>query len=125
MDSPIQVLRILIVDDQERVRLGVRLLLQTQQNWVVCGEAATGRQGVDQARQLRPDIILMDVTMPDLDGLAATREITSEDPQSHIIILTQYDSDTIRSAALSAGACGYVLKSRPQDLLPAIQAIQP
>ena len=119
------VLRILIVDDQERVRRGVRLLLQTQRNWSVCGEAANGRQGVDQARELQPDIILMDVTMPELDGLAATREISTTNPQSHIIILTQYDSETIKDAALRAGASAYVLKSRPQDLVPAIQALHP
>lgn len=124
-DLPImEALRILIVDDQERVRQGVRMLLQTQEGWVVCGEAANGRQGVEKAKELHPDVILMDVTMPVLDGLAATRQITSERSQSHIIILTQYDSDTIRSAALNAGASGYVLKSRPQDLLPAIQALR-
>src|SRR5579863_9140631 len=120
-----QSLRILIVDDQERVRRGVRLLLQTQTNWEVCGEAATGRQGIEQARELHPDVILMDVTMPELDGLAATRKIKSEDPRSHIIILTQYDSESVKSAAMGAGACGYVVKSRPQDIVPAIQAAHP
>jgi DNA-binding NarL/FixJ family response regulator len=120
-----EALRILIVDDQERVRRGVRLLLQTQQDWVICGEAASGRQGVEQARELRPDVILMDITMPDLDGLAATRQITTADPGSHVIILTQYDSETVKNAALSAGACGYVVKSRPQDIVPAIQTVRP
>jgi DNA-binding NarL/FixJ family response regulator len=119
-----EALRILIVDDQERVRQGVRMLLQTQQGWIICGEAANGRQGVERAKELRPDVILMDVTMPELDGLAATRQITQEDPESHIIVLTQYDSETIRSAALSAGASAYVLKSRPQDIVLAIQAIR-
>lgn len=120
-----QSLRILIVDDQERVRRGVRLLLQTQQDWEVCGEAATGRQGIEQARELHPDVILMDVTMPELDGLAATRAIRTDDPASEIIILTQYDSESVKTAALRAGASGYVVKSRPQDIVPAIQAARP
>ena len=118
-----QALRILIVDDQERIGRSVRSLLQTQLNWVVCGEASTGRQGVKQAMELHPDVILVDITMPEMDGLAATRQITAEDPGSHVIILTHHESESVTNEAFRAGARSYVLKSRPQDIVPAIQAI--
>jgi DNA-binding NarL/FixJ family response regulator len=118
-------LRILLVDDQEGVRRAVRLVLETQENWVICAEAATGREAVERAKEFTPDVILMDITMPELDGLGATRQIAREVPQSCIIVLSQHESEEMRRAAIDAGACRYVLKSRPDDLVSAIHAARP
>ncbi|MDQ8044451.1 MAG: response regulator transcription factor [Solirubrobacteraceae bacterium] len=115
---------VMLVDDQELLRMGFRLVLDSQDDLEVVAEAADGREAVGLAHELRPDIILMDVRMPDLDGVAATREIIAAGGTSRIIILTTFDLDEYAYAALRAGASGFLLKdSTPADLLSAIRAV--
>lgn len=115
---------VMLVDDQELLRMGFRLVLDSQEDLEVVAEASDGRQAVDLARDLRPDIILMDVRMPEVDGVAATRTIIESGSASRIIILTTFDLDEYAYAALRAGASGFLLKdSAPADLLSAIRAV--
>lgn len=104
-------LRIVVADDHELVRRGIRDLLQVQQGWKVVGEASGGRDAVRLAKKLKPDIAILDITMPDLDGLEATRQIREEADGTHILILTMHESDQMVRRVLEAGAQGYVLKS--------------
>jgi DNA-binding NarL/FixJ family response regulator len=118
-------LRILIADDHEVVRRGLCALLQTHEGWEVCGEAADGREAVEKAKQLKPDIVILDIGMPNLNGLAATRQLADFDPNYKIIVLTITDSDHVIREALNAGARGFVLKSDAvRDLVAAIEALQ-
>ncbi len=118
-------LRILIADDHEVVRRGLAALLQTQEGWEVCGEAADGREAVEKAKLLKPDFVILDIGMPNLNGLAATRQLTQHDPNFKIIVLTITDSDHVIREALDAGARGFVLKSDAvRDLVSAIEALQ-
>ena len=118
-------LRILIADDHEVVRRGLIALLQTQEGWEVCAEAADGREAVEKAKLLKPDFVILDIGMPNLNGLAATRQLTEHDPNFKIIVLTITDSDHVIREALDAGARGFVLKSDAvRDLISAIQALQ-
>jgi len=118
-------LRILIADDHEVVRRGLSTLLQTHEGWEICGEAKDGREAVDMARQLKPDVVILDVGMPNLNGLAATRLLSQHNPQQKIIILTITDSDGVIREALDAGARGFVLKSdAARDLVSAVEALQ-
>jgi DNA-binding NarL/FixJ family response regulator len=112
-------LRILLVDDHELLRKGLRTMIESRQGWTVCGEAANGREAVELARQQRPDVVVMDLTMPDLNGLDATRQILRALPGTEILILTIHESEQLIHAVLAAGARGYVLKS---DAGPAIFA---
>jgi DNA-binding NarL/FixJ family response regulator len=117
-------LRILIVDDHEIIRQGLRAVLQTQAHWEVVGEASTGRQGVEVARELKPDLVIMDISMPDLNGLDAAREILREEPLTEILILTFHDSERLVRMVLESGARGYVLKSdATRDLVAAVEAL--
>ncbi len=117
--------RILIADDHEVVRRGLSALLQMQEGWEVCGEAADGREAVEKAKQLKPDFIILDIGMPNLNGLAATRQLVQHDPSFKIIVLTITDSDQVIREALDAGARGFVLKSDAvRDLVSAIEALQ-
>jgi two-component system, NarL family, response regulator NreC len=102
--------RILIADDHEVVRQGVRTILEGQAGWVVCGEASTGRDAVTKAVDLQPDIVVLDISMPELNGLEATRQIRRVVP-AKILILTVHDSDQVVTEVLDAGAHGYVLKA--------------
>lgn len=104
-------MRILIADDHELVRRGVRSLLLTQPDIEVCGEAVDGQDAIEQSRKLNPDVIVMDISMPRLNGLEATREIRRMLPQTNIVVLTQHDSPEMMQQALIAGARGYVVKS--------------
>jgi DNA-binding NarL/FixJ family response regulator len=104
-------MRILIVDDHAVVRRGVRDLLEQSRTVEVCGEAVDGRDAVAKASELKPDAIVMDISMPNLNGLEATREIRSAFPEIDIVILTQHDSPEMMRQARSAGARGYVVKS--------------
>ncbi len=104
-------LRILIADDHELVRRGVRGLLQAQRGWTVVGEAVTGREAVEKARTLKPDVVIIDISLPELDGLQATRQIREAAPNSKVVILTMHESDQMVRRVLDAGAIGYVLKS--------------
>ena len=117
-------LRILIADDHEVVRQGLRSLLEAQTGWVVCGEAANGREAVAKARQLRPDVALLDLTMPELNGLEATHQILKAVPGLEVLILTMHESDQAMRKALEAGARGYVLKSGAgRELVAAVEAL--
>jgi DNA-binding NarL/FixJ family response regulator len=103
--------RILIADDHAVVRRGIRSLLESQPGWQVCGEAVNGRDAVAQAARLRPDVVVMDIAMPELNGLEATRQIAAALPQTEILILTMDDSEEVARQVLRAGARGFVLKS--------------
>jgi DNA-binding NarL/FixJ family response regulator len=118
-------LRILIADDHEVVRRGLCSLLQAHEGWEICGEAKDGREAVEMARALKPDVVIVDVGMPNLNGLAATRQLSRQNPQQKIIVLTITDSDQVIREALDAGARGFVLKSdAARDLVSAVEALQ-
>jgi DNA-binding NarL/FixJ family response regulator len=118
-------LRILIVDDHAVVRRGVRSLLESQPEWEIAGEATTGRQAVDLAKDLQPDIVVMDLSLPELNGLDATRHILKESPRSEILVLTMHHSEELAREVLQAGARGYVLKSdADQSLIAAIESLR-
>jgi DNA-binding NarL/FixJ family response regulator len=118
-------LRILIVDDHAVVRRGVRSLLETQPGWEVSGEATTGREAVDLARRLQPDVVVMDLSLPELNGLDATRQILKESPRSEILVLTMHHSEELARDVLQAGARGYVLKSdADQSLIAAVESLR-
>lgn len=110
-------IRILIVDDHAIVRAGIRVLLQLQPEFEVVGEAEDGQEALRQVQQLAPDIVLMDIGMPGMDGLAATRAILQNYPQVRIIALTQHENREYVLPTLRAGAKGYVLKRAPDDTL--------
>lgn len=103
--------RLLIVDDHEIFRRGLRALLEPSSEWQICGEAVDGLDAIEQCKSLNPDIVVLDVSMPRLNGLEAARVIKKEKPDSRIVIITQHDSPQIRSAALEAGAQAFVTKS--------------
>lgn len=118
-------LRILIADDHELARSGIRALLETHAGWEVCGEAKDGRETVELALSLRPDIVLLDIGMPNLNGLEAARQILTSTPEVAILILTMHDSDNVVREVLRAGARGYLLKSDAgRDLVAAVEALQ-
>jgi DNA-binding NarL/FixJ family response regulator len=118
-------LRILIADDHEVVRRGLCTLLQSHDGWEICGEATDGRDAVEKATRLRPDIVVLDVGMPNLNGLVATRQLTQQDPHCKVILLTITDSDEVIREALAAGARAFVLKSdAARDLVAAVDALQ-
>jgi DNA-binding NarL/FixJ family response regulator len=117
-------IRILLVDDQQLVRLGFRMVLEAEQDLTVVGEAADGAQAVGLADELRPDVVLMDVRMPALDGIEATRRIVDANPAARIIILTTFDLDEYAFGGLRAGASGFLLKdARPEELTAAVRAV--
>jgi len=117
-------IRLLIVDDHKVVREGIKAFILPQTEVELAGEAAGGRQAVELAIQLNPDVILMDLIMPDMDGIQATREIKQCLPSASILILTSFAEDEKIIAAIRAGALGYLLKdSSPQDLLEAVQTL--
>jgi len=115
-------IRILIVDDHEVVRKGIRSLLSTESDMQVVGEASNGREAIEQAETLLPDVIIMDLVMPEVDGLEAIARIRSRHPRSRILVLTSFGSDHKLFPALKAGAVGYLLKdTSPEDLIRAIR----
>ena len=115
---------ILVADDHFIVRMGLIALVNTEPNMLIVGEAADGQQAVDLFVKQRPDIVLMDLRMPIKDGIEATIEIHSRDPNARILMLTTFDGDTDIHRALQAGAQGYVLKNATgNELIPAIQAV--
>jgi DNA-binding NarL/FixJ family response regulator len=119
-------IRLLLVDDQELVRTGLRLFLETQDDLVVVGEAGDGAEAVERARQLRPDVVLMDIRMPRVDGVEATARLTSAgiEPPPRVIVLTTFDLDEYVFGALRAGAAGFLLKDAPRErLLEAIHVV--
>jgi len=118
-------LRILVADDYELVRRGICSILKNQPGWIVCGEASDGRQAVDLTRELRPDIVILDIGMPMLNGLDATREILKDNHEQRVLVLTVNNSERLIREVLSAGARGFVLKSDAAfDLVNAVQALE-
>lgn len=118
-------LRILIADDHEVARKGIRALIESHPGWEVCGEAADGREAVKTASRLKPDLVLLDVGMPSLNGLDATRQILAEAPDTRVLILTMHDSEQVVREVLAAGARGFLLKSDAgRDLVSAVEALQ-
>ena len=117
--------RILVADDHEVVRRGLCGLLRAQADWEVCGEASNGREAVEKALQLKPEVVILDVGMPMLNGLEATRQILKANPQIKILILTLHDSDQVVQEVLNAGARGFLLKSdAARDLVAAVEALR-
>jgi DNA-binding NarL/FixJ family response regulator len=118
------VTRVLIADDDHLMRAGLVELLADEPEIEIVGQAATGREAVEQTRQLAPDVVLMDVRMPDLDGIGATRELAQAAPAARVLILTTFEQDDYVFGALRAGASGFLLKrTRPEELIAAVHTI--
>jgi DNA-binding NarL/FixJ family response regulator len=116
--------RILVVDDHDIIRRGLNQLLTMRQGWEVCGEAKTGREAIALAEQLQPEIVVMDVSMPEMNGLEAARRIHKSFPKIGILILTLHFSDQLVREIVAAGARGYILKSdTARDLVSAVEAV--
>lgn len=121
---PLTRTRILIADDHEIFRKGLRSLLESSPGWEVCGEAANGVEAVEGARKLVPDVIVMDISMPYLNGLDATKQIRRELPHTRVLIVSQHDSSHMLTAAIEAGASAYVTKEQVIRSLPtALEAV--
>ena len=117
-------LRILIADDHEIVRAGLRAVVASRPGWSVCGEAATGREAVAKAEACGPDIVVMDIAMPGLNGLEATRKIRKMLPKTHVVVLSLHYSDELLREVLDTGARSYILKTdASRDLITAIEAL--
>ncbi len=115
--------RILIADDHELVRQGMRTILHREPNWVVCGEATTGRQALDLAFELKPDIMILDLSLPEMNGVEVTRRVRSSLPVA-VLIVTVHDADHVVQEAIEAGASGYVLKADAgRTLTDAVRAV--
>ena len=120
-----QRIKVLISDDQAIVRKGIRALLVTEPNIEVVGEAENGNEAVSQTEKLKPDVILMDLVMPEMDGVEAIRRITARQPEARILVLTSFATDDKVFPAIKAGALGYLLKdSSPEELVQAIRQVQ-
>jgi RNA polymerase sigma factor (sigma-70 family) len=118
------VTRVLIADDDDLMRAGLIELLTSDPEIEIVGEASTGREAVERARRRAPDVVLMDVRMPDLDGIAATRELSRAAPDARVLILTTFEQDDYVFGALRAGASGFLLKrARPEELIAAVHMI--
>jgi len=118
-------LRILVADDHEIVRQGLRSLLETRPGWEVCGEASDGWEAVSKTAELHPDVVALDVGMPNLNGLDAARQILRNDPRQKVLFLTIYESDQLARSVAAVGAKGLILKSDAgKDLINAVDALQ-
>ncbi len=117
--------RILVADDHQVVRTGLRILLESKTGWQVCAEAANGREAVEKAGQLKPDVAVLDIGMPLFNGVEATRQIRKLSPQTEILILTMHDSELLIQEVLAAGAHGYILKDdADRNLVAAVDALR-
>jgi DNA-binding NarL/FixJ family response regulator len=117
-------IRLLLVDDQNIVRKGLRVLLESQPNFQVVGEAGNGREAIAQVEALQPDVVLMDVRMPEMDGVAATQIIVQQFPTTRVLVLSTFDDDDYVVRAMQGGAKGYLLKdSQVEELAQAIRAV--
>lgn len=118
-------LRILVADDHQVVRTGLRTLLESKAGWQVCAEAANGREAIEKASELQPDVAVLDIGMPLLNGVEATRQIRKASPQTEILILTMHDSEHMIQGVLDAGAHGYILKDdADRNLLAAVDSLR-
>lgn len=121
MTAPI---RLLLVDDQELIRLGFRMVLEAEPDMAVVGEAADGHTAVAQVAAVRPDVVLMDIRMPGLDGIGATEAIVREHPETRVLVLTTFDLDEYAFGAIRAGASGFLLKdAHRHEMLSAVRAV--
>jgi DNA-binding NarL/FixJ family response regulator len=117
--------RILVADDHEVVRRGLCALLRNQPEWEVCGEASDGREAVQKALSLKPEVVILDIGMPNLNGLEATRQILKANSRIKVLILTLHDSDQVVQEVLNAGARGFLLKTdAARDLVAAVEALR-
>jgi len=117
--------RILLADDHEIVREGVRAMIQREAGWEICGEASTGREAVSQAEALKPDLVIMDIGMPDLNGLEATRQIKRLLPETEVLIFTANETEEIVRQVFQAGARAYLLKTEAaKHLIPALEMLR-
>ena len=116
-------LRILIVDDEKAVRSALEKLLGTRRDWKVVGQAADGAEAIGKAKELQPDVVIMDVTMPEMSGLEATPKIKKAAPTAEVLIFSQHDSRQMVQQAQIAGASGYLLKSQANWLMAAVEAM--
>jgi RNA polymerase sigma factor (sigma-70 family) len=115
---------VLLVDDDDLMRAGLKAVLSSDETIDVVGEASNGRTAVQRVHELRPDVVLMDVRMPDLDGISATREVVAASPEAKVVILTTFEQDDYIFGALNAGASGFLLKrTSPEELLAAIHSV--
>jgi DNA-binding NarL/FixJ family response regulator len=116
--------RVMLVDDDDLRRAGLRSVLSSDETIEVVGEAGDGHEAVDRIRKLRPDLVLMDIRMPDLDGISATREVLAATPDVRVVVLTTFEQDDYIFDALSAGASGFLLKrTQPEELIAAIHTV--
>ncbi len=117
--------RILLADDHEVVRRGLRSLLENNPGYEISGEAVDGRDAIEKATRIKPDVVIMDIAMPGVDGLEATRRIVKETQQTKVLIMTVDDSEPVITEAFRAGACGYLLKSSAgRELLTALHSLE-
>lgn len=115
---------ILVADDHEVVRRGIVALLEAQPGWTVCGQAVNGREAVEEAKRLKPEVVILDISMPELNGLEATRQILKVSPKTEVLIITAHASEQAAREVLAAGARGYVLKSDAgRDLVNAVESL--
>jgi DNA-binding NarL/FixJ family response regulator len=116
--------RILLADDHEIVREGLRAMIEQQEGWEICGEAATGREAVAQVEKLKPDVVIMDIGMPELNGLEAARQIKKTLPEVEVLIFTANETEEVVRQVFQAGARGYLLKSEAnKHLIPALEML--
>src|ERR1700756_286068 len=117
-------LRILIADDHDLMRRGVKTLLQSHAGWEICGEANTGREAVAKSEELKPDIVILDISMPDLNGVEAARRIRKASPNTEVLILSVHYSDQLIREIVDAGVRGYIVKSdSDRDLVTAVETL--
>ncbi len=117
--------RILLADDHEIIREGLRSVLETRKDWEIVGEATNGREAVKKVEELKPDVVVMDISMPELNGLEAVRQIVKQVPRTEVLVLTMHDSEDLVRGVLDAGARGYLLKSdASRQLISAIEALR-
>ncbi|MFK3678380.1 response regulator [Microbacterium sp. NPDC090218] len=117
-------IRVLLVDDQELIRVGFRMVLEAESDIVVVGEASDGKAAIAQSTALAPDLVLMDIRMPELDGIAATERIVRDHPQTKVLVLTTFDLDEYAFGAIRAGASGFLLKdAQRHEMISAVRAV--
>jgi DNA-binding NarL/FixJ family response regulator len=124
METSVKALRILIADDHDLLRRGVKTLLLSHPGWEICGEAKTGREAVTKAEELKPDIVVLDISMPDLNGVEAAKRIRKASPGTEILILSMHYSDQLIREIVEAGIRGYIVKSdSDRDLVIAVETL--